>query len=391
MKPSVTLEELDAAPSLPEPEAPVDRPGWRRLVPPIGLYLLARAIGVAGAWVAHYLNPTKSFGRAIASWDSGWYIHVAEQGYPTVLPAASGNAGQTPLGFFPGFPLLIRGAIRLTGIDPRLAGIVICLAGGAVATVLLWLLTERLCDAGTANRAVALFVFAPSAFVLNMVYSEGVFLAAATACIYLLLRRAWLLAGLAGAVASAVRPTGLVVVLCCGVAALLAIRDRREWKAFVAPVLGSSGFLAFALYLEVHTGSAMAFARAQAGGWGQGFDFGRNTVSRLADVARHPLADLNLLVCAASIVFVVTVALVWLRSNWRPPVILYVYTAGILFPAVMSSVLTSTARFTMTAFPLFIALGRRVQGEAFYGLLAASAAAMAILMVLAGFGPGYTP
>lgn len=385
------MNEHTDAPAAPDPDATGEALDRRQLLVPLGLYAVARVVGLAAGWVAHYLNPTKSFGQVIGSWDGTWYLEVAANGYPSDLPAGTGAAGQTPLGFFPGFPLLIRGTARLTGVDPRLAGLVICLAGGLVATVLLWLLAERLCDARTANRAVALFVFAPSAFVLNMVYSEGVFLAAAIACLYLLLRRAWLLAGVAGAVASAVRPTGLVVVLCCGVAALLAIRERREWKAVVAPVLGSTGFLAFTGYLEARTGSALAFERAQAGGWGQGFDFGRNTVARLADVARHPGADFNLLICAFSIAFVVVVAAVWLRSGWRPPVILYVYTAGILFPAVMSNVLTSTARFTMTAFPLFIALGHRARGEVFHGLLAASAAAMAVLMVVAGFGLGYTP
>lgn len=370
---------------------PVSPAGWRGITIPLGLFLASRVLAVAAAWVANFINPAKSFGTVLNGWDGNWYLGIASGGYPSVVPRGSGPAVQSSVAFFPGFPLAIRAVVELTGVEARVAGMFVNGASAAGATVLLWLLAKHVSDPPTASRVVALFCFFPGSFVLSMVYSEGLFLLAATASLYLLVRHAWLTAGLACAVASATRPSGLVVVACCAAASWRAVRSERDWRAVGAPLLGVTGFLAYASYLRVRTGSAMSWAYAQTHGWDQGFDFGRNTLSRLGDVAAHPLADFNLLVSTIALLFMIGAAALWYMSSWRPPAVLYVYTAGILAPALMSTVWTSTARFTMTAFPLFIAVGRRVRGDAFYALLAMFAGGMTILMVVSGASLGYTP
>lgn len=386
MPPSLTAPDTDAR--------PVDTAGvplGRRLAVPVGLFLASRVVALCAAWTATILNPKLTLGDVLGKWDGGWYIDIATRGYPSVVSNAHGVAGQSSVAFFPVYPLLIRAVVKVTPFGPRTAGVLVNLAAAAAAAVVLWLLAEALCGPRAASRAVALFVFYPGAFVFSMVYSEGVFILCAAACLYFLVKHTWAAAGVAGAVAGAARPSGLVVIACCGVAAAVALRRERDWRSLAAPLLGVSGFVAYLIYLQRHTGSAMSWERAQANGWDQGFDGGAHTLSRFGDFVKHPLGEFNLTVSALAFLVVVAVAVLWAVSRWRPPAVVFVYTAGILAPAFLSSVLTSTARFTMTAFPLFFILGKRVKGDAFHALLGLSAGCMAILMIVAGATFGYTP
>jgi len=133
---------------------------------------------------------------------------------------------------------------------------------GAAASVVLWLLAEHVADARTANRAVLLFCFLPPAFVLSMVYSEALFFLLVGLCLLALVRERWLVAGVAAALAGLVRPTGLVLILSCGWAAVAAIRRHGSWRPAIAPLLAPAGTLAFFAYLQMHTGDWLAYAHA---------------------------------------------------------------------------------------------------------------------------------
>jgi hypothetical protein len=59
-----------------------------------------------------------------------------------------------------------------------------------------------------------------------------------------------------------VRPTGLVLILSCGWAAVAAIRRHGSWRPAIAPLLAPAGTLAFFAYLQMHTGDWLAYAHA---------------------------------------------------------------------------------------------------------------------------------
>jgi hypothetical protein len=228
---------------------------------------------------------------------------------------------------------------------------------------------------------VALFAFAPGAFVLSMTYSEPLFLLLACSCLLFLDKRRWEIAGVCAFLACLARPNGLAVVAACAAAAVVALWRAHEWRALFAPALGVLGLITFPIYDRIHTGDAFAYWRTQRDGWHQGFDFGANTVHQFGRFVAHPAGDVNLTMSGLAIL-VIAGGLV-LMVRWRPPAELWAYTIVILGMALTTRTLTSTFRFTMTAFPLTIAYARVLRREAFTAAIAVSAVLFTIAAAVA--------
>ncbi|HEX2157647.1 MAG TPA: mannosyltransferase family protein [Actinomycetes bacterium] len=320
--------------------------------------------------------------------DGGWYLAIAERGYPEAVPAGVGDQAQSTLAFFPGYPLLIQAA-SLTGLPPALAGIVVATLAGAAASVVLWLLAERVADARTANRAVLLFCFFPPAFVLPMVYSEALFFLLVGTCLLQLIRERWPTAGMAAALAGLVRPTGLVLTLCCGWAALAAIRRRRSWRPAIAPLLAPTGTLAFFAYLQVHTGDWLAYVHATRQGWGQGFDFGASTLRTLQQVVADRQFGLYIVMLGVTAAAVVVAG--YLLVRWPLPAPVLIYVAGTAGIALLSSNITSLPRYLLAAFPVLIPVARQLSDESYPMVVAASATLMATLFWTTSLVPWLAP
>ena len=64
--------------------------------------------------------------RAWARWDSGWYVSIARNGY------TYGAGNQSPVAFFPGYPLTIRALANL-GLDLFTSGFLVTLGCGILA------------------------------------------------------------------------------------------------------------------------------------------------------------------------------------------------------------------------------------------------------------------
>lgn len=360
----------------------------RRLALPVGVFLSSRLVTMAVAHVARLIKP-QPLTAVLSRWDGQHYLEIVRNGYPSTAPGVAGTAAQSVHAFFPGFPLLVRAVAAVTGLAPNTSGVVTTMAMGTVAAALLWLLARDLTDETVATRAVLFFSFFPGSFVLGMIYSEGAFLALAAACLLALHRRSWVVAGLAAAAAGATRPTGLVLAACCAWAAADALRRDHDRRALAAVLLAPVGFVAWSWYLAVHTGSAATWLDSQRHGWGQGFDYGAHTTRSVGSFVAHPLDDFNRTVCVLTIAMIAAgLVAIW---QWRPPAVVWIYTVGIIIPAVFSAILTSTPRFALTAFPLFIAAGRKLTGTAFAVALAVSAGLMAMLMLVAETSLRFTP
>ncbi len=358
--------------------APASSP-WRLAIP-AGIFLASRLVTMAVAHAARLLDPQPLL-SVLTRWDGAHYLSIAASGYPKAGPAGAGVPGQTVHAFFPGYPLLIRAVRDVTGLAPETAAVAVTIATATGAAVLVWLLARDLAGEAVATRSVLLLSFFPGAFVLGLAYSEGAFLLLAAGCLLALHRRWWAVAGACAALADATRPTGLILVVCCAWAAVAAVREGWGWRPLVAPALAPLGFLAWSLFLERRTGSALVWKRSHEQGWGQGFDFGANTARSIGDFLTSPTASFNVAVCVISMAVVAAgLVLLW---RWRPPATLAIYTAGILLPAVASATLTSTPRFALTAFPLHIAAARALPATGYAVVLALSAALMALLMTVA--------
>lgn len=340
----------------------------------LGVFAASRAVVLVALWLASRLRPELTMGAAVSGWDGGWYLLAAEQGYPSELPE-----GASTIAFFPLYPALVRAVAEVPGLTPIGAGVVVGGLAGLAAAAVIWVLARHLAGEEAADRTVALFAFFPGSFVLSMVYAEGTMLALAAGCLWALVTRRWLLAGVLAALATASRPNALALVAACGWASVVAIRRRREWRSLVAPALAPLGLLAFFAFLWARTGEATAWFQTQRAGWGERV-VPWALVDDVRQLAADPFTDMNNTIVVTGAV--VAVAGLVLLARARLPGEVVVYTVAVLALAFVSETLGPRPRFVLAAFPLFVAAAVHLRGTAFTTVLAMSACTLGAFTVL---------
>jgi hypothetical protein len=324
--------------------------------------LLACTVAVS---VTSYLFP-EGFSPARATWpelppplgwaryDSGWYAHIATQGY-SYTPGE-----QSAVAFFPLYPLAVRGFTTL-GLDAFLAGVLLTMVCGVLALVLFTHWARARADESMVRDAGLLMALYPFAFFLyGAMYSDALFLLLLVGAFLLLERGHLMLAVLLGALATAARPVAPALVL-----GLLA--RRLEWKhergqrwsvVDLLPVLAATGLLLYILYLWRTFGEPLAFVKVQsAQGWDQMPGWRTWAKVRWAQSFSWgmPVDDfLRLTVHAAFSVG--ALALLWptvKRLGWGYGL----YSAAIVgLPTLSSKDFMGMGRYLLAAFPLFLTL-----------------------------------
>ncbi len=171
----------------------------------------------------------------VARWDSVWYLVIAHYGYSPDL--GSFTAPRTA--FFPLYPLEVRG-ISTLGVPPIAAGVALSLVAFAVAlygihrlcTLELGRLAGGLDSAhprgDVARLAVLVTALAPMAFFFSAVYSEALYLALSVGVFWCARQGRWAWVGALGALASATRSAGVVLVVPALLLYLYGPREDRE-------------------------------------------------------------------------------------------------------------------------------------------------------------------
>jgi hypothetical protein len=348
---------------------------------PILVYLGTRVLLIAMAVLESYVRH-HPFTHELSNWDGLWYRKLANQGYPH-----HPYHRQTTLGFLPGYPLLMWPLGRLvlalgvagssSGTAMSVAGIIISGLGGLVATVLVLKLATGWWGESAGRRAVVLFCLFPGSVVFSMAYSEGLAIPLAIGCILALQQRRWLLAGILAGCATSVEPDAFVLIVVCGVSALLELwrrgwRDRGAWRSLLAPALSLSGVAGVGAFLWAWTGTPLASYHAQHYGWKEKTDpFALvHLTSTLAGEVSfthfdNPPIDMNLVVGFFGGILLLVLLILMVRC-WRTiSVEGWVWTLGISFLAVTSEYVPPNPRLLFTAFPAILVLARYVKGRAF--------------------------
>jgi hypothetical protein len=357
------------------------------------LCVLAGAAVVAAQQVAEanregLPRPRNALGlisEVLTSWDGQWYLRIVRGWYPDRIPAGvTYEMSEARAAFFPVYPMAVRASDWLLPGDEVVAALVVNLALSIAAVYLVGLLARELYGEKVAYRAMLLMVAFPGSFALSFAYSEATLLVVAAGCLLCLQRRQWLAAGLLAALGTAVRPNGLALVAACAVAALIAVRATRAWRALVAPLLAPIGFVVFQLYLRARTGE-WAWFRVQTEAWDEGTSFGWTALVNTAEAFIRPLSSPTDLITALSVI--VTVALVLVARTQRLPAPLIAYTAVVLALMILPATVTARPRFVYTAFPLLIAFAawwRDERDEEWTALMALCAAGLVALTGLYG-------
>ena len=297
---------------------------------------------VSWPWSEHFLYA-----------DGPIYMGIALHSYAP-SPAHPPPPGLPPLtaAFFPLFPLLIRAASYLTFGDFTAASLVAAVVAGAASAVAIWALAARIGGRPLADRTVILYCAFPGAMALAMPYSEPLGIALAASSLLAALNRHWLLAASLGLFATAEHPTLLVLVPALGIAALQAIRARREWRALLAPLLAPLGGIGYTAWMGGRYHDFFFLGHLENRFWRHHIDWGVYEFHVLtgtdAATSQHP--GINAMYAALIIVSVIGVAMM-IAARVPLPVTVYTVLTVVVFLITYRS--GPKPRYVWAAFGIF--------------------------------------
>lgn len=285
--------------------------------------------------------------------DINWYRGIAEEGY-----ARRPFTDEKPYNwaFFPLFPVVWREAARLTG-EYAVTGVLLTHVFFFFALLFFYRAAREFgLDADAADRAVFYLAAFPTSYFFSLPLTESLFLLLTVASFYAGRRGRWWAAGLLGALASATRVTG--VLLLPALAVLYLQRYGREWRRREALwlLLVPAGLFAFMLFLHAITGNAFAF-RDVLVAWGRTPGL---FVVPLWNYLSDPLLiaspwDFRLINFGAAALALVAGVVLLKRREWA----LGAYVLLCTLVALSSQLLQSQARYAMVLFPVFMVLATR--------------------------------
>jgi hypothetical protein len=349
-----------------------------RLRYPLGVYALSRALYLLIALVDLVVRHGTPAGE-VANWDGKWYLLTVTHGYPQAILHT-----QTTLGFFPLYPMtmwVVGQPFRAVGLHLQtsyiLAGVIISLVGGAVATVLIARLAQRWWGEAASRRAILFFCLFPGSIVFSMIYTEGLLLALLAAAILANERRRWLRAGVLAGLATAVGPVAVAIIPAFAVVALREIRlrgwrDPEARRALIAPLLAPVGLASFGAFLWIWTGSPLASYTTQGSKWGWQESSTPSAIPRQASTLiheiesftfHHPGINLNFVSGLIGTAFLFYA--LWRLWHWRSAVSLValVWTLGVAVLTLTSANTPPNPRMLLCAFPAVLVVGAEAEGR----------------------------
>ena len=202
------------------------------------------SIQQANAWT----GPHPGYFEYAKIWDGNWYWIVAASGYPSDLPLTpDGHVAENAWAFLPAYPMLVRGLMTLTGASFEAIAVIVSVAFAWGAALLFYKLMKTALPAGSALFAVVLFCVAPLSPMLQVAYPESMFAFLLTACLYLLVKRRYVLIIPVVTVMAFTRPGALALALAMGLHVVhrLVTRDPFPVRERVAAI-GSTLYTALA-------------------------------------------------------------------------------------------------------------------------------------------------
>jgi len=312
-------------------------------------------------------NSPSPFWDAFARYDSGWYQQIARSGYQYT------PGGRSTIAFFPAYPFLMRHVGRLFGPRPSdlyIGGLVVSWLAFVLAMIGLYYLARLDLTRGRAERAVVLAAVFPFAFFFGAVYTEALFLAAVVWCVYAFRTDRFLLGGLAGAVATATRVNGVLILPALAWIGWQRYRqiaeggdgDRARRSALGAAagvLLTAAGIGAYSFYIWRLTGSPFEWvATIERWGYHPGgvpwlalASLAGELLSRpYAYLASGGMAPYDTLNGLAGLAFVVAIPFVWVKLGATYGI----FMAASLWLPLSSGTYEGIGRYCAVLFPFFV-------------------------------------
>jgi Dolichyl-phosphate-mannose-protein mannosyltransferase len=301
---------------------------------------------------------TNPFWDTFARFDTGHFQSIAWGGYAPVA------GGRSNIAYFPVYPMLMRMVGRLFGHSHAtyyLSGIGISWVCFVLAMVSLYFLARLDLPRHRAERAVLLTMIFPFSFFFGVAYSESTFLLFTVLAFYAFRTRRWFLGGLCGAIATATRVPGILMVPALACIAWQQAQPTRRDRASAAAglALAASGFGAYCFYIFRLTGHPFEWAAAlQRWGYHPGGSPWLAPLTLLRHLVTHPHAYLSTdpmavydtLYGVTGILFMLAIPLVWRRFGAGYGVFMLLN----LWLPLSSGVFEGVGRYCSVLFPCFM-------------------------------------
>ena len=316
--------------------------------------------------------------RYALSNDANWYLSIAQNGYETRPFNADQQANWA---FFPLHPYLWR-ILNATGLPPAWVGIAFSNLLFLLALIQSHRWIKAIRDKATADRTVLCIALFPTAYFFSLPWTESLFLLLTASSLLATQQSQWGRATMANALASATRPTGVLLT------ALMWWESRNGRRLppphlWVLAVLGASGLFVFMLLLWQKTGNPLAFSDIQAA-WGRD---GGSLTKHLRRWIMDPLllteAWNTRWINNGGLLLGLT-AVVWLWRQRLRALALFAFVS-LLLPW-STGTLMSMGRYVVSCLPIFLAFGcwldRPSRQIAWFVLSACALAGMTACFVL---------
>jgi hypothetical protein len=353
---------------------------------PLGIFVLSRLFVLSMFMaVAKLLNQTLT--QLLTSWDSSWYLNIAQNGYVTSIPPGHGDPAQCNLGFFPLLPLAIRAVHAVSGLSWETAGTTTTFITGLMASVAVWYFLRTFSSKSQSRRGLSIVMFTPGALVLSFVYTEGLIVTFSALALLALRKKQWALAGLAAALCSLCDPVGGAAVVTVILVAGYEAWHQRSGRSLIAVALAPLGILTFFTYLWRHAGSFFAWFHAQRAGW-QGGAYFIGAPKAVYSFITSGFSNLNPPVKTISIVVAILLVVLFIRI--KPSREIVFYSFAVIFMGLLSPIIGITPRLLLRGSPFLSTVGSRLNRRWFGVALAMSCTMLAFLIVMSS-SPIWTP
>ncbi|MEV1026061.1 hypothetical protein [Streptomyces sp. NPDC050264] len=334
-------------------------PKPRGVLRALAVFAAVRLTGVAVVAVFDHAVGRSLSKTLMHSWDSRWYLSIAEHNYGHHWRESASGLLQTDYAFFPLYPALIRAVATVLRLSVGEAALVVAWAAALAAAYGVYAVVHHLHGVAVATVTVALWAMLPHSVVLTLAYTEPLFCALAAWCLYAVLTSRWPTAGALAALAGLTRPSGYALAATVlVVAAYEVVRRRGRVPAglWVGALLAPVGWVGYVLWVGSRTGDVLhGYLKVQSA-WNSRFDFGMQELRFLRGLfmnggkVGYPLA--LVIVLAGVLLFV-------LLCLDRAPLALVMYAGALVALVVLASgPFASKPRFLLPAFPLLIPLAR---------------------------------
>ncbi|HZT78565.1 MAG TPA: glycosyltransferase family 39 protein [Vicinamibacterales bacterium] len=334
-----------------------------------------RVVSALVGWLAVAIVPlasppqTTMFGRPNAWWDqftrydAGWYYQIARYGYWFVPGGPSAGIGKPgKIAYFPLYPFLSGWVGRLFGSSAPaiyLGLILVSWLAFAAAMVALYHLARLDLDATRAERAVLLTAVFPFSFFFGMPYTESLFLLLTLLAFLAFRRQRWIAGGVAGALTTATRVNGVLMIPSLAWIAWRLAPPRDRVRAAAGVVLVGAGVAAYSTYVYHLSGNPFEWASSISrwnyhpgrAPWVAPWQLLVHLATGPIAYFRHDaMAPYDTLYGVTAIVFIAAIPFVWLRFGAAYAIFMI---ANLWLP-LSSGVFEGLGRYCSVLFPFFI-------------------------------------